>query len=109
MSSAELADDEIALVEELAMARSQANMWKKRGDEIRDKLLARLDEAGVAQAITASGMPAVHVTTIMTTRVNRKKLEAKYPQVFEDVVEPSETRKLEIDIPVELLDVRSEA
>jgi hypothetical protein len=103
----ELSDEDIDLVKELAEARSQSNMWKKRADELRDTLMSTLSQTEATSAITAGGTPVIHVQRISTTRVNRKKLEAKYPDVFNDVAEASETRKLEIDIPVEILGVRS--
>jgi hypothetical protein len=101
-------DQGMLLVKELAEIRAKTSALKKRSDEIRDELLAVLTELDATRAITASGDPAIHVTSIQTTRVNRKKLEARYPDVFSDVVETSESKKLEIDIPIELLGVRSE-
>jgi hypothetical protein len=105
---AQISDQAMLLVKELAEIRSTSSALKKRGDEIRDELLAELTELDATRAITASGDPAIHVTSIQTTRVNRKKLEARYPDVFADVVETSESKKLEIDMPIELLGVRSE-
>ena len=105
----QIEDEQVKLVLELSAIRAQTNALKKRGDEIRDELLEVLESCEASRAITASGEPAIHVTLVPTTRINRKKLEAKYPDVFEDVMEVSTSRKLEIDIPFELVDVRSEA
>lgn len=101
-------DQKMALIEELAGIRSKTSALKKRGDEIRDELLSILDSSNATRAVTAAGNPAIHVTTIQTTRINRKKLEAKYPDVFADVVETSESKKLEIDMSPELMGVRSD-
>lgn len=101
-------DKKMALISELADIRQKTSSLKKRGDEIRDELLSVLSDNGATRAVTASGNPAIHVTTVQTTRINRKRLEAKYPDVFADVVETSESKKLEIDMPIELMGVRSE-
>lgn len=93
-----LTDDELSLVEQLAEARRQSGAWKKIADEARDRLRDLAIVRGSDVALTASGDPAYHLVRSERTGVNREKLEAKYPEVYADVVEVTEVVRVDIDL-----------
>lgn len=79
-------DDELAeVLEELADARALKKVAEDREKVARNLLLQVLTSAGATRGITASG---AGVTLAVTTRntVSSKKLQAMYPEVYEDVV-----------------------
>jgi len=76
-------DDEMAeFVAELEDARAAKKKAEEREKAARDVLLQALHEAQANQGLTASGR-GVAVQVQVRTGVNRKQLEAMYPEVFE--------------------------
>jgi predicted phage-related endonuclease len=77
-----LDDDAVALVDELRSIRDATKVLKAREDEIRAVLVNQLE--GAEQGITASGVPVVEVQRQSRTRVDTKRLEALYEEVWKD-------------------------
>jgi predicted phage-related endonuclease len=90
-----LTDDQMELVAQLLMVRDDRKQAEKEEKELREKLLAQMGEATVG--LTASGMAVVEIQIQHRRNVNRAKLEAMYPEVFADVVEPSEVRQVKLN------------
>jgi predicted phage-related endonuclease len=77
-----LDDDTVALVDELRSIRDTTKVLKAREDEIRATLLEQLE--GAEQGINASGVPVVEVQYQSRTRVDTKRLQALYQEVWKD-------------------------
>lgn len=89
-------DDEMAeFVEELEDARAAKKKAEEREKAARDVLLNALREAQANQGLTASGR-GVALQVQVRTGVNRKQLEAMYPEVFEAVRTESEVEVLKL-------------
>lgn len=81
-TSVVLDDDTVALVEELRSIRDTTKVLKAREDEIRSALLKQLE--GAEQGINASGVPVVEVQYQSRSRVDTKRLQALYHEVWKD-------------------------
>lgn len=90
-----LTDEELNMVEELRGLREERKDLEARESEIRKELLQVL--AGAPQGLTGSGAVAVKVTTQVRRNVDRAKLEALHPEIFETVV--SESSVLIVTLP----------
>lgn len=77
-----LSDDTLALVEELRSTRDAIKVLKSREDDIRSSLLSEL--TGVEFGITAAGVPVIEVQRQVRTRIDGKKLQALYEDVWKD-------------------------
>lgn len=77
-----LDDDAVALAEELRSVRDAGKVLKAREDEIRAALLKHLE--GAEQGINASGVPVVEVQYQSRSRVDTKRLQALYEEVWKD-------------------------
>lgn len=83
--------------QELRDKRAAIASLQKDVDELRQELLAALEDASTEHAITASGAAAFHVQLQLRRKVNADKLEALYPDVYEAVFEESSSQVLKID------------
>lgn len=90
-----LTEDELEAVHELRHVRSEKADLSAREKDLRAEILQRLGEAD--RALTASGAPAVKVRRSTRRTVNAKELEAKYPDVYDEVM--SETEIVTLDLP----------
>lgn len=91
-----LSESAVEAARELQAVRLQSAQLKKREDDLKKIVYAEL---GLAVAgLLASGMPAVHVEVQHRRDVNKAKLEAMYPDVFESVMEEKEIRVLKVDL-----------
>lgn len=81
-TSVVLDDDAVTLVDELRSLRDTIKVMKAREDEIRAALLKQLE--GAEQGISASGVPVVEVQYQSRTRVDTKRLQALYEEVWKD-------------------------
>lgn len=93
-----ISDSDLSLAEQLQEARKNRGDWEKIEKGLRDQLLATMTAQGADRALTASGAPAFHLSRSARNTVDSKKLEALYPQVYEDVVKVTEVVKLDIDL-----------
>jgi len=82
-----LADEHLAKVNELRRLREERKEIESLEASLRNDLLQILD--GAPQALTASGTVAIKVTTQVRRNIDRAKLEALYPEVFEAVMTES--------------------
>lgn len=89
MSQWVLTDEEVAIVNELKSIREQSKQLRAREEEIRTRLLERFQDEVADEAVTASGAPLAVLSSTTRSSVNRKKLEAMYPDVFQACVEES--------------------
>lgn len=86
------------MVANLREARTNAAAWTKIGNELRDEIIGLLHDEDATKGLTASGAPAVTLVQSSRRSVDRQKLEAKYPEVFADVVTETQTERLDIDL-----------
>lgn len=84
------------LAQELGAIRDEQKVLKAQESKIRDELLARLN--GAPRALTADGREAVTATVSSRRTVNRKRLEAMYPDVFDAVVDETEVVTVKITL-----------
>lgn len=87
MSDLYLNEEQMEKIDALREARVARKAWEERESELRADILQML--GGEEQALTGSGSVAVKVTTQVRRNVDRAKLEALYPEVFETVVSES--------------------
>lgn len=80
--SAVLSAANLTLVEELRSTRELVKKLKAREDEIRKVLLAEL--ADIEIGLTAAGVPVIEVERQARTRVDSKRLQALYEDVWDD-------------------------
>ena len=80
--SAVLSAANLTLVEELRSTRELIKKLKARESEIRDVLLVEL--ADIDFGLTAAGVPVIEVERQPRTRVDSKRLQALYEDVWED-------------------------
>lgn len=81
---------------ELKQARADMAKLKKTEDQIRSAMLRRLGDE--TRALTASGGPVAHVEIQSRTTVNRNKLQALYPDVYDACTGETEVHVLRIDL-----------
>lgn len=77
-----LSDANLALVEELRTVRDTIKSLKGRESDIRKALLGELKDAEFG--ITAAGEPLIEVQRQPRSRVNTKRLQAVYEDVWND-------------------------
>lgn len=82
-----LSDADLAKVNELRRLREERKEIETLEASLRADILQVLD--GAPQALNGSGAVAVSVTTQVRRNVDRTKLEALYPEVFEAVITES--------------------
>lgn len=87
-----LSDDSLALVEDLREVREDIKKLKAREDAIRTALLSELQ--GVECGVNASGAPIIEVQRQPRSRVDSKRLQALYEEVWEDCQIKSEVEVL---------------
>lgn len=87
-----LTDDTLALVEDLRTVREDIKTLKAREDDIRSRLLVELK--GVEYGVSASGAPMIEVQRQPRTRVDSKRLQALYEDVWKDCQIASEVEVL---------------
>lgn len=80
--AAVLSASNLTLVDELRSTRELVKKLKAREDEIRKVLLAEL--ADVEVGLTAAGVPVIEIERQARTRVDSKRLQALYEDVWDD-------------------------
>lgn len=94
-----MTDDELVEVASaLKEVRREAADLKKRENALRDRVLRELQHRAVDRALTASGAPLVHLERQHRRGVNKDRLEAMFPEVFEACLEESEVVVLKVDL-----------
>lgn len=88
----ELSDDALILVEELRLVRDETKRLKSREAEIREALLTELKD--VEYGVTASGAPVIEIQRQPRSRVDSKRLQALYEDVWKDCQIHSEVEVL---------------
>lgn len=91
-----ISETAIAAASRLKGLREDKAMLEKEMDRLRDVILQSLGDDTVG--LTASGSKAVHIQVQNRRTINRDKLNALYPEVFEDVAEDNEVRIVKIDL-----------
>lgn len=98
MAIYEVTEPELEMVAELQEARHLASVHAARAAALRDDLVKILSAAEAEQALTADGSPAMHLEVQHRRKVNSKKLEALYPDVYDECAEESEVILLRTDL-----------
>lgn len=89
-----LTDEELEAIAELRHLRVERKDIEDREKVLRNEILQRIGTA--SRALTADGRPAAIKRTQIRRNVDRKKLEAEYPDVFDDVMSESEVTILDL-------------
>jgi hypothetical protein len=91
-----LPDEVIAAARELDDLRRQTSSLRRREEALRTKILQALgdDEKG----LTASGVAVVHVQVQTRRKVSASKLEALYPEIYDQCMSESMVKVLKIDM-----------
>lgn len=93
------APDMVELARELQALRAQSSANKKREDEIRAQLLEIFEGEDVADAaVDEEGRPVAHVERGPREGVDKVRLEAMFPSVYEEVKVETESATLKIDL-----------
>jgi predicted phage-related endonuclease len=87
-----LSQDTLSLVEDLRETRDAIKVLKAREESIRTVLLTELD--GVEYGVTAAGAPVIEVQRQPRSRVDSKKLQALYEDVWKDCQTETEVEVL---------------
>jgi hypothetical protein len=82
------------LVFDLREAREARHDAEFRERTARESILTLLN--GESRGLTASGDVAVTVVTYQRTNVNSKKLQALYPDVYDDVIDETTVQRLDL-------------
>lgn len=80
----------------LQKLRAEMAVMKSAADDLRSEILQELGSSDVG--LLASGVQVCHVTYGSTKKVNRGRLEAMFPDVFEKVVDEGQSTTLNIDL-----------
>lgn len=102
-----LNDNQVELVRELVQVRQAKNKLAKREGQIREQLIDVLMASGETVGMTASGEQVLEIEEQPRTQVNRKRLQALHPSVFDDVIEDTSATFLRATEPrgqVDMLD-----
>jgi len=91
-----LSDELIEAVRELQALRIQQSQMRARENKLREQLMLALGEE--LRGITASGTPAVHVEIQHRRKIDRGRLEAMFPEVFDKVFEEAISAVLKVDL-----------
>lgn len=73
------------LITRLREARDATSVWKREADRLREEILELMGDS--KEVVNGAGVLLASVRESVRMTVNRKKLEAKYPDVYQDVVE----------------------
>ena len=87
----------IEMIVELGAAREAKKEIEAQEQALRTQILGALAQEATDIGLTASGRQVCHVERQSRTSVNRKKLEALHPEIFEQVAEESEVLMLRLD------------
>lgn len=90
-----LPDQIVEAVQELKEIRATAAQLKKRETNLRDQILMALD--GNDRGLTGSGAQVVHVETQHRRTVNSAKLQAMYPDAYDDCTSETTVTVLKTD------------
>lgn len=96
--SASMPEDVQTALEELAAGRKSEAQWRKYNEDRRKVILAWAESEATDVGLTASGAPGFHFNRIPGEKLDKDKLRAKFPDVFEECTEETETVRLEIDL-----------
>jgi len=91
-----LPDEVIAAARELEALRRQTSVLRRREEALRTQILQALD--GDEKGLTASGVAVVHVQVQTRRKVSASKLEAKWPEIYEECMSESPVQVLQIDL-----------
>jgi hypothetical protein len=91
-----LPDEVIAAARELESLRRQTSLLRRREEALRTQILQSLD--GDEKGLTASGVAVVHVQTQTRRKVSASKLEAMWPEIYDQCMSESSVKVLKIDL-----------
>ncbi len=95
-----LNDEQVDLLKQLAATRREKNALAKKEEALRAALIDVLNSNSTSEAITASGKPAMKISTSPSSGINKTKLEAMYPDVYQQVLTTGSIDKLIIELDV---------
>lgn len=93
-----VSDVVIAAAARLKELRAEAAAIEREERQVRSLIMEAIEEDEDHVGLTGSGAPVVHLQIQHRRGVNRDRLEAMFPTVFEQVVEETEVRVLKIDL-----------
>jgi hypothetical protein len=93
-----VSDVVIAAAARLKELRAEVAALEREEKQIRHLIMVEIEEDEDQRGLTASGAPVVHIQEQHRRGVNREKLEAMFPTIFEQVMEETVVRVLKIDL-----------
>ena len=87
-----LAPEVIDIARRLQDARNAKREWEAVEKDLRDQILAEMEDAD--DGVDLTGKVVVSVKKVPTSRVNSKKLRALWPDIYEDVVSESTQKRV---------------
>lgn len=96
-SQSTITDEQADILRQLGEARLHKGEWEKIEKTLRSQALQIIkgDGDGLV-AITASGAPVARINVSSRRTVDAKKLEALYPDIYEEVVKETPIEKIDI-------------
>lgn len=91
-----LTDPQMDALVELSWVRDEMRDLKKREDQLKAEIKDFLD--GATEGLDPDGKAAVKVKVLERTGVDSKKLEAMFPDVFENVRTTTTYSRIDLDV-----------
>lgn len=92
-----LTDETFEIAQTLRDARRNAAQWTAIGDEAKAALLQLRKTNGSATLVSAEGVTVININVGSSSRVDRKKLEAQFPQIAAQVIGDQSQTRVELD------------
>lgn len=86
-----LPDHLVEMVRELAEIRARKRTLSDQEDRLRSEIILQMNARDATVGLTASGSQIVSLVTQPRTKLNTKKLEAMYPDIYAELTETGST------------------
>lgn len=87
-------DSDVELTRQLAEARKNKRDWEKVEERVKGQIRQVLGDR--RSAITAGGAPVLTINVSTRRGVDAKKLEALYPDIYEEVMKETTVEKIDL-------------
>lgn len=86
-----LPDSLVEIVRDLAEVRARKRALSDQEDRLRAEIILQMNLRDATVGLTASGSQIVSLVTQPRTKLNTKRLEAQYPDIYAELTETGET------------------
>ena len=81
----------VDIVRQLAEVRVRKRALSEQEDSLRSEIILQMEKRQATVGLTAAGSQSVSIVTQPRTKLNTKKLEAMYPDIYAELIETGET------------------